>query len=431
MLLDLVITLFLVFLNGFFVAAEFAIVKVRSSQIETKGHKSKRVSAAAKAILGHLDAYLAATQLGITLASLGLGWVGEEVVSSVILRIFNALNLSISEAVAHDIALPVAFATITVLHIVFGELAPKSFAIRYPSNTAFAVALPLRIFYIIFRPFIYILNGFANFLLKIVGIKPVHGAEIHSEKELKLIIQESAQSGAIQQIENNIVGRVFSLGDRKVSELMTHRTDLVWLDIKDDLNTIRKKAQLEIHSVYPVADGQIDNLAGVLSVKELFPLELSNDTFQLKDYMTKPLIILENMPAFKVLEHFKEKKFHYGVVVDEYGSVQGMVAMDDVVNALLGEVSEYDQNEYQIVQRDDASWLADAQVPYFVFLEYFDLAGTENLNANFNTLGGLVLDELQHIPEAGEKLSWKDFEFEIVDMDGIRIDKILVMRKAV
>src|SRR4051812_46838483 len=285
MLLDILITLFLVFLNGFFVAAEFAIVKVRSSQIETKGHKSARVSAAAKTILGHLDAYLAATQLGITLASLGLGWVGEEVVSSIILRIFNSLNLSISETLAHDIALPVAFVVITILHITFGELAPKSFAIRYPSNTTFAVALPLRIFYIIFRPFIFILNGFANFLLKIIGIKAVHGGEIHSEEELKVIIQESAESGAIQQIEQNIVGRVFTLGDRNVSELMTHRSDLVWLDIKDDLNTMRKKAQLEIHSVYPVADGEIDNLVGVLSVKELFPLKLSNDTFQLKDHI--------------------------------------------------------------------------------------------------------------------------------------------------
>ena len=431
MLLDILITLFLVFLNGFFVAAEFAIVKVRSSQIETKGHKSVRVNAAAKTILGHLDAYLAATQLGITLASLGLGWVGEEVVSSIILRVFNGLHLTISETLAHDIALPFAFAIITILHITFGELAPKSFAIRYPANTTFAVALPLRIFYIIFRPFIFILNGFANFLLKLIGIKAVHGAESHTEEELKVIIQESAESGAIQEIEQNIVGRVFTLGDRKVSELMTHRSDLVWLDIKDDLNTIRKKAGQEIHSVYPVADGEIDNLIGVLSVKELFPLELSNNTFQLKDHIIKALILLENTPAFKVLEHFKENKFHYGVVVDEYGSVQGIVAMDDVINALLGEVSEYDQNEYQIVERDKNSWLADAQVPYFVFLEHFDLTGTENVNVNFNTLGGLILDQLQYIPTTGEKLSWKEFEFEIIDMDGIRIDKILITRKSV
>jgi putative hemolysin len=428
MFLDILLTLFLVALNGFFVAAEFAIVKVRSSQVETKGRGKTKIAGATKLILGHLDAYLAATQLGITIASLGLGWVGEDVVSSIILRIFNGLNLSFTEQTAHGISLPIAFALITVLHIVFGELAPKSLAIRHPLKTTFALALPLRVFYLIFRPFIYVLNGLANFLLKMVGIKAIHGSEIHSEEELKVIMQESAESGAIQQIEQNIVGRVFTLGDRKVSELMTHRGDLIWLDIKDDLNTIRKKAQLEVHAVYPVADGQIDNLAGVLSVKELFPLELSNDTFQLKDHIIKPLIMLENTPAFKVLTHFKENKFHYGVVVDEYGAVQGIVAMDDVVNALLGEVSEYDQNEYQIVQRADNSWLADAQVPYFVFLEYFDLAGTENINTNFNTLGGLLLDQLEHIPAIGEKLSWKEFEFEIIDMDGMRIDKILITK---
>lgn len=317
---------------------------------------------------------------------------------------------------------------ITILHIVFGELAPKSLAIRHPLKTTFAIALPLRIFYFIFRPFIFVLNGLANFLLKIVGIKPIHGSEIHTEEELKVIIQESAESGAIQKIEHNIVERVFTLGNRKVSELMTHRGDLIWLDINDDLNTVRGKAKFEIHSVYPVAEGQIDKLVGILSVKKLFPLELSNDTFHLKDHLLEPLVLLENTPAFKVLERFKEKKFHYGVVVDEYGLIQGIISMDDVVNALLGEVSEYNQNEYQIIKRHDGTWLADAQVPYFVFLEYFDLDESKFDNSGFNTLGGLMLDELQHIPAVGEKLKWNNFEFEIVDMDGIRIDKILILK---
>ncbi len=429
MFLDVLLTLFLVFLNGFFVAAEFAIVKVRSSQIETTGHKSIKIAGAAKKILNHLDAYLAATQLGITLASLGLGWIGEGVVTSIILRIFDGFNLELSEQTAHNIALPVAFALITVLHIVFGELAPKSLAIRYPSRTTFAVALPLQVFYFIFRPFIWMLNGFANFLLKLVGIKPIHGSEIHTEEELKVIIQESAESGAIQQVEQNIVERVFALGDRKISELMTHRTDLIWLDINDNLKTVRQKVKQEIHSVYPVCDKQIDNLVGVLSVKDLFPIEISNETFHLKDHIRKPLILVENIPAFKVLERFKENKFHYAVVVDEYGSIQGMVAMDDVVDALLGEVSEYNHEEYQIVKRDENSWLADGQIPFFMFLEYYNLEELENLKISFNTLGGLLLDELEHIPTVGEKVRWKDFEFEIIDMDGRRIDKILILRK--
>lgn len=427
MLLDILLTLFLVLLNGFFVAAEFAIVKVRSSQIETTGHKSLKIAGAAKKILNNLDAYLAATQLGVTLASLGLGWIGEGVVTSVILRIFQSFNLEIAEQTAHDIALPVAFAVITVLHIVFGELAPKSLAIRFPSRTTFAVALPLQIFYFIFRPFIWLLNNFANLILKLFGIQSSHGTETHSEEELKVIIQESADSGAIREIEQNIVERVFALGDRKVSELMTHRTDLIWLEINDDLKTVRQKVKQEIHSVYPVCEGQMDNIVGVLSVKDLFPIEISNETFHLKDYLRKPIILIENTPAFKVLERFKEQKFHYAVVVDEYGSIQGMVSMDDVVDALLGEMSEYNHEEYQIIKRDDNSCLADGQLPFFVFLNYFDLDELKG-NTGFNTLGGLILNTLEHIPTVGEKVKWNDFEFEIIDMDGRRIDKILISR---
>ncbi|MBD0286228.1 MAG: HlyC/CorC family transporter [Flavisolibacter sp.] len=430
MLLDILLTLFLVFLNGFFVAAEFAIVKVRSSQIETSEHQSVKISGVAKKIVSHLDAYLAATQLGITLASLGLGWIGEGVVSSIILRLFDHFHLELSESVAHDIALPIAFMFITVMHIVFGELAPKSVAIRYPSKTTFAVALPLQIFYYIFRPFIWLLNGFANFFLKLIGIRPVHNIETHTEEELKVIIQESADSGAIQQIEQGIVERVFILGDRKVSELMTHRTDLVWLDINDDLITVKQKVKKEIHSVYPVCDGNIDNLVGVLSLRELFPLDLSYETFQLKDYVRKAVVLIENTPAYKVLERFKEEKFHYGIVVDEFGVIQGIVSMDDVTDALLGELSEYNQEEYKIVKRDENSWLADAKIPFFLFLEYFDIAEGDKTLKGFNTLAGFMLHNLEHIPSVGEKFRWKDFEFEVVDMDGRRVDKILIQRKS-
>jgi len=213
MVLDIFLTLLLVLLNGFFVAAEFAIVKVRSSQIDIKEGVSKRLSKLAKLIVNNLDAYLAATQLGITLASLGLGWIGEDVVTAIMLKLFNLFNLPLTPAAAHNLALPTAFIVITILHIVFGELAPKSLAIRYPSNTTFAVALPLRIFYYIFRPFIWLLNGFANSILRMLGIRPIHSTgEIHSEEELRIIIQESAESGAILEIEQDIVERVFGPG---------------------------------------------------------------------------------------------------------------------------------------------------------------------------------------------------------------------------
>lgn len=429
MVLDIFFTLLLVLLNGFFVAAEFAIVKVRSSQIDIREGVSNRLSKLAKQIVNNLDAYLAATQLGITLASLGLGWIGEDVVTSIILKLFGVFNLSLTEKVAHNLAIPTAFIVITVLHIVFGELAPKSLAIRYPSNTTFTVALPLRIFYYIFRPFIWLLNGFANSILRLMGIRPIHGSEIHSEEELRIIIQESAESGAIQEIEQSIVERVFALGDRKVGELMTHRTGLVWFDIKDSLQTIKQKAAKELHSVYPVANGNLDNLLGVISVKDLFPQNLSNEIFKLEQYIRKPLILHENTPAYKALEHFKSNRLHYAIVVDEYGSIQGMIAMDDVVDALVGDTTEYNQDEYQIVKRDDHSWLADGQYPYFEFLNYFELPDEAEEEGNFNTLAGFLLEHLHHIPLAGERLTWNDFTFEIVDMDDRRIDKVLITRE--
>lgn len=428
MLLDILLTLFLVFLNGFFVAAEFAIVKVRSSQIETSSRPNSKIASIARNIVRHLDAYLAATQLGITLASLGLGWIGEGVVSSVLIKLFNNFHLSLSEDVAHAIALPTAFVFITVLHIVFGELAPKSVAIRYPSKVTFSVALPLQIFYRIFRPFIWLLNGLANFFLRIIGIKPMHHLETHSEKELKIIIQESAESGLIRGIEQDIVERVFILGDRKASELMTHRSDLLWLDISDNLSTIKEKVKKEIHSVYPVCNGSIDNLVGVLSIRELFPLNLSDETFKVKDYTRKALVLIENTPAYKVLERFKQEKFHYGIVVDEFGVLQGIISMDDVIDALLGEISEYDQEEYTIIKRNENSWLADARVPFFLFREYFHITEDEDSAKNFNTLAGFMLHHLEHIPVVGETFRWKDFELEVIDMDERRIDKILIQK---
>ncbi|MEO7979276.1 hemolysin family protein [Flavobacterium sp.] len=428
MALDIIITLLLVFLNGFFVAAEFAIVKVRTSQIETKGHKNLNISNTAKNILKNLDGYLAATQLGITLASLGLGWIGEGVVSAIILRIFHGFNLDLSAQTAHNLALPIAFAVITILHIVFGELAPKSVAIRYPVRTTFGVALPLRLFYVVFRPFIWALNGLANVLLKLVGIKPMHGTEIHTEEELKVIIQESREGGQIQQVEQNIVERVFALGDRKVSELMTHRRDLIWFEVNDTLDIVKQKSAMETHSVYVVAKNRLDDLLGVIAIKDIFPKDFNAQPFNLKDFIKKPIFVHENTSAYKVLEQFKNTKLHYAMVVDEYGGLQGMLAMDDIVDALVGDVTEYNQEEYQIIQRDNNSWLADGQYSFFEFLMYFNIEDDVKSEGNFNTLAGLIIHLLKNIPIAGQKIKWNDFEFEVIDMDGNRIDKILITR---
>jgi CBS domain containing-hemolysin-like protein len=233
MLLDFLITGLLVVLNGFFVAAEFAIVKVRSSQIALQeGTVSKR---AAQLIINNLDGFLAATQLGITLASLGLGWIGEDVVSQLVLSIMHSLDIQIDEAMAHRIALPTAFALLTIMHIVFGELAPKSMAIRYPTQTTLWVSVPLRVFYFVFRPFIRLLNGFANLVLRLFGIKPVGEHEIHSEEELKLIIAESEEGGAIESSERELIQNVFDFDNRVVKQIMVPRAKVSGISVTNTL----------------------------------------------------------------------------------------------------------------------------------------------------------------------------------------------------
>jgi putative hemolysin len=242
-------------------------------------------------------------------------------------------------------------------------------------------------------------------------------------------VQESAQGGEIQLIEQNIVQRVFALGDRKVGELMTHRGDLLCFNITDDLKGIKEKAQIESHSVYPVYQKSSDNLIGVVSVKDIFPKEFKGTDFNLAQFLKQPVMVPESTPAYKVLERFKESKIHYAFVLDEYGSVQGMVSMDDILDALIGDVTEYNQEEYQIVKRDDKSWLADGAYPFFEFLNYFNVQEGGYEEGDYNTLAGLILHQLSYIPKAGEVIAWNGFEFEILDMDGPKIDKVLITKK--
>ncbi len=267
MTVDVIVTLLLVVLNGFFVAAEFAIVKVRSSQIALeKGNFSKT---AAQKIINNLDGYLAATQLGITLASLGLGWVGEGVMTKIILMVVHSLGLPLSETIAHSIALPVAFAVLTVLHIVFGELAPKSLAIRYPTSTVLKISIPLRIFYYVFRPFIWLLNGFANIILRIFGVKPISEQEIHSEDELKLIIAESEEGGAIEPNERELIQNVFDFDDRIVRQVMVPRVKITGLRADLSLTETMDAVLKEGYSRYPVFEKSLDEIIGIVHAKDI------------------------------------------------------------------------------------------------------------------------------------------------------------------
>jgi CBS domain containing-hemolysin-like protein len=412
MVFDIFLTIFLVLLNGFFVAAEFAIVKVRTSQIQIKTGFTARI---AESVIEHLDAYLAATQLGITLASLGLGWIGEGVVSRLIIAIMHGMGLEMSEELAHQIALPIAFALITVLHIVFGELAPKSLAIRYPTPTTLWVALPMRFFYIIFSPFIYVLNGFANFILKMVGIEPVPHAEVHTEEELKLIIAESAEGGAIETSERELIQNVFDFDDRLVKHILRPRTQIVAFSVDMSLEEATDTAVEEGHSRYPVYNETIDNILGIVMTKDLLTERVNPTDKELKDLIRPVIFVNTNRKILQLLRQFQKERTQFAVVVNEFGGTVGIVTLEDILEELVGEIQdEYDQ-ELPIVEKiGEHSFRIQAQRNLDEINDY--LPEPLPTEGDYLTLSGLLLNTADAIPVSGQVFQIGNYEIKVVKM---------------
>lgn len=406
--------------------SEIALVSARKFKLESSAKKGNSNARKALNLANNPNTFLSTVQIGITLIGILTGiFSGEKIEDD--LR-SSIERISFLQAYSESIAVIVLVIVITFFSIVFGELIPKRIGLMFPEIIATLVARPMTIISIITKPFIWLLTKTNDLFLGIFGLKNQQKG-IVSEEEIKAMVQESAQGGEIQQIEQSIVHRVFALGDRKVSELMTHRGDLLCFSITDDLRTIKERAQIESHSVYPVYRKTPDNLIGVVSVKDIFPKDFKNADFNLVNFLKQPVMVPESTPAYKVLERFKESKMHYAFVLDEYGTVQGMISMDDILDALIGDVTEYNQQEYQIVQRDEKSWLADGAYPFFEFLNYFNVHGEEYFEGDYNTLAGLILHQLGYIPRAGETIKWNEFEIEIIDMDGPKIDKVLISKK--
>lgn len=420
--MELFIILILILLNGIFSMSEIALVSAKKFKLENAAKKGNVNAKKALDFANNPNTFLSTVQIGITLIGILTGIYSGEKITEDIKAI--VIKVPVLASYAHSISVVLVLVVLTFFSIVLGELIPKRIGMMFPETIAILVARPMIVVSAITKPFIWLLTKTNNLILGVFGLKDKKEVNI-SEEEIKAIVQESAEVGEIQEIEQNIVERVFALGDRKVREIMTHRSDLIWMDINDDLETVKNKAAREIHSVYLVGNKSLDELEGVVFVKNIFPLHVTGDKFSLKDYLRQPLIVFENTAAYNVLEKFKAEKFHYAVVIDEYGYLQGLVTMDDLLDALLGNSTEDDHHEYSIAVRDDHTWLADAQLPFYQFAEYFNL---ENYEGSFNTVGGLILYQLSHIPETGEKVSWKNFTFEIVDMDGRRIDKVIITK---
>jgi magnesium and cobalt exporter, CNNM family len=422
LLAKIAIILGLVVLNAFFVACEFAIVKVRGSQLDALEDEGNVKATFAKQVRGHLDAYLSATQLGVTLASLALGWIGEEFLARILQPAFAVVGVH-SHVVVSTISITLAFIGITFLHIVFGELAPKYIAIGNPLSVSLALARPLGGFYILFKPAIWILNKSSNFFLnKLLRIKPVAGSELaHSEEELRLILDESEKSDEVSELGRDLLVNALDLRQRVVRDIMTPRGEVVFLDLEEDFEQNLKKAFESRHTRFPLCRGHLDNAVGLIHIKELMPMmrDPHPDLMRIKRDITP---VPEMMSLEKLLNLFLTKHAHLALVVDEYGGTVGMVTLENVLEEIVGDIQDEfdaDKAEFRKINENEFSVLGSLGL-----YELRDLAGLELESADVSTIGGYVTHLLGHLPKQGEQVQINDYVVTISQTDGRRVGQL-------
>ena len=413
MAFDIFITFLLVFFNGFFVAAEFAIVKVRSSQLELKVKEGHRIAILSKHIVSHLDGYLAATQLGITLASLGLGWIGEPVVSKIIISLMEFLGFNANPELAHNIALPTAFILITILHIVFGELAPKSLAIQRSERTALFVAYPLQFFFLVFRPFIWVLNGIANFILKGIGITAVHGSDIHSSEELKYLVQEGQKSGELDEAEFKIIKNAFEFSDQTAKQVMVPRTQVFAIDINDFNESTIEKMIEESYSRIPCFEETLDNIVGVVYLKDVLIAARKKEPLNIGNIIRNMHVVPETKSIGQLLNEFQIKHQQMALVVNEYGGTEGIITMEDILEELVGEIQDEYDNEIPFVEQvGENTYNVLASASLDDINEY--LPHPIEKDKQYETLAGYLILKFGKIPAIKEKITIDGYEFSIL-----------------
>jgi putative hemolysin len=421
-MIAIVILFCLIFLNGLFVMAEIALVSARKSKLEDMASKGDIKAKAALRLTENPELFLSTAQIGITLVAILTGYYSGEKFGGN-LRPFIE-KISFLHSYADRIASALIVIIVTFLSILFGELIPKRIGLLKAERIARIVARPMKIFSQVGYPIVALLNWLSGLFFLLFSIKPSPEGNV-TEDEIKAIINEGTEQGTIDEAEQEIIERVFHLGDRNITSLMTHRSDIIWFDLDETEELIKEKILKEPHSVYPVCDTEIDNIKGMVTIKDMY---VADDSTPFKEMMTQAIFVPENNTAYQVLEKFKETKSHSCFIVDEYGSLLGMITLNDILEALIGDIPQPDISDYEIVKREDGSFLVDAQIPFYDFLSHFDK--TEWMNEGeheFDTLAGFILHQLEHIPRTGERVEWKDFKFEIVDMDAQRIDKVLVV----
>jgi putative hemolysin len=417
---EILIIFGLIVLNGLFSMAEIALVSARKTRLEVQANKGDDRARKALDLANHPDTFLSTVQIGITLIGILTGvFSGDKLKGTVKEFIQQYPSLA---PYSGPIATTVVVILLTYFALVIGELVPKKIGLSKPEGIAKLAAVPMRYVTVVTYPFIWLLTKSANLLVSVFKIKPIDLTV--TEEEIKAIINEGTETGAIEEKEQEIIERVFHLGDRNITSLMTHRSDIVWMDVNCKVADIKQKMREVVHSSYPLCEGVIDNIKGIVSIKDIL---LASDDTLLKDLMKPGLYVPENNSVYQVLEKFKQHNTNSCFIVDEYGSMEGMMTLNDILEAIVGDIGPVDEDDYEIVEREDGTYLVDAQLPFYDFLSRFEK--TEFMNEgeqDFNTLAGFILHQLQTIPKTGDTLHWKGFDFEIMDMDGNRIDKILV-----
>ena len=419
--MEILILLILIFVNALFVMSEIALVSVRKGRLEAMSNKGDEKAKAALDLAENPEKFLSTAQIGITLISILTGVYSGEKFSKNLKPIVE--QIEVLKPYAETVSTVIIVVLVTFLSIVFGELIPKRIGMLRAEKIAKAVAFPMNILSKIAYPIVWLLNGITNLIFKLFNIKVSSDSAV-TEEEIKAMISEGSEHGAIEEEEKDIIERVFHLGDRSITSLMTHRTDIQWLSVSATVEDVKNKFDDIIFSSYPVCEETVDNIKGIINVKDLVK---ANPTTLLKDLAKPAMFVPENNTAYQLLEKFKATKIHSCFIVNEYGTLEGMITLNDILEAIVGDVPQSGQEEYEIITRQDGTYLVDAQIQFYNFLSHFEKTEWVNEDEHdFDTLAGFVLHELEHIPKTGETFDWRGFQFEIIDMDGQRIDKLLV-----
>ena len=421
---EIFIIIFLILLNGIFSMSEMAVVSARKSSLQSEAEKGNKRSKVAFDLASNPDTFLSVVQIGITLIGILTGIFSGNKIASAFAA--SLMNWGVSAGVAITLAKAVIVICVTYLSIIFGELVPKRIALSASEKVSKIIAIPMKLLSTLMRPFVWLLSKSTALVIKLIGVKNQESKI--TEEEIKSIIQEGTDEGEVLPVEQDIVERVFALGDLKVSTIMTLRSDLVWIDTKMSEEEIRDTIEKNLFESYPVAEGSLDKVVGVLTLKD-FVLNIAKSGFKLENMIREAVYFHENMNVYSVLEQMKAKKVSRALICDEYGACSGIITLKDIIQALLGVVSDEGEEPEIIALQEEGTWLVDGQCSMYDFRIFFDIDEVDT-DSEYSSVGGLILDELEHVPLEGEKASWKDFTFEVSKMDGARIDKVIVRKVA-